>query len=232
MRASFIRRQGLRIAAMVMLALVSFVPTAAVRAAGNVTPIGGTYDEWGARWWQWAYGIPAAVNPLFDETGAQCGQGQSGPVWYLAGVYNASGTAVRNCNVPAGTALFFPVLNAEDDRLCPANNDSLQQLRSVAGGFTASATDLRAEVDGVPISGIAENHATAARSPVFQVDFPADNMFSGCGVAAGRYQPFVDDGYYVMISPPAAGAHTLHFHGSLPAQNFTLDITYHLMIGG
>ena len=216
-----------------MLALVSFVPTGAARAAGNVTPMGGTYDNWGARWWQWAYSIPAAVNPLFDETGAQCGQAQSGPVWYLAGVANVSGTAVRNCAVPAGTALFFPVINAEDDRLCPANSNSLQQLRAVAAAFTASATDMHAEVDGAPIAGIEQNHATAARSPVFQVNFPSDNVFSGCGVARhGRYAPFVDDGYYVMIPPLSAGPHTVHFHGSLPAQNFTLDITYHLTIGG
>lgn len=75
---------------------------------------GRSYGEWSAAWWQWAYGIPVPVNPLFDETGARCGTGQSGKVWFLAGVFNASGTAVRNdCEVPTGTALFVPILNGE-----------------------------------------------------------------------------------------------------------------------
>ena len=75
---------------------------AAGRAEGTkqrVLPVelrafGRSYGEWSAAWWQWAYGIPVPTNPLFDETGALCGNGQTGKVWFLAGVFNASGTAV------------------------------------------------------------------------------------------------------------------------------------------
>src|SRR5215216_5137022 len=50
--------------------------------------------EWSARWWQWLMSFPTDVNPGFDETGARCGYGQSGPVFFLVG----SNTSVeRTC---------------------------------------------------------------------------------------------------------------------------------------
>ena len=37
--------------------------------------------------------------------------GQSGSVWFLAGIFGG-GSATRTCAVPAGKALYFPVLNS------------------------------------------------------------------------------------------------------------------------
>jgi len=71
---------------------------------------GNSYGEWSARWLQWVFSIPAATNPAADTTGANCGEGQAGPVWFLAGTF--INTAVtRACTVPAGKALFFPLVN-------------------------------------------------------------------------------------------------------------------------
>ena len=36
---------------------------------------GYTAAEWSVQWWQWAYSIPVSNNPLFDESGALCGNG-------------------------------------------------------------------------------------------------------------------------------------------------------------
>lgn len=69
-------------------------------------PYGKTYGQWGADWWRWALSIPADSNPILDPTGASCGLGQSGPVWFLAGTGGAAVT--RECSVPAGRALFSP----------------------------------------------------------------------------------------------------------------------------
>src|SRR5207237_9991228 len=83
-------------------------------------PFGLTYGEWSAKWWQWAYSLPVDKNPFFDETTCKNGtNGQSGDVWFLTGVFNTSGTAVRPCDVPEGKALFFPILDYEGDNLCP-----------------------------------------------------------------------------------------------------------------
>ena len=40
-----------------------------------------------AQWQQWALSLPNDVNPLVDTTGALCGVGQRGPVWFLAGTF-------------------------------------------------------------------------------------------------------------------------------------------------
>src|SRR5688572_21522526 len=35
-----------------------------------------TFEEWSARWWQWALSIPVDKNPTLDQTGANCDVGQ------------------------------------------------------------------------------------------------------------------------------------------------------------
>jgi len=73
---------------------------------------GQTYSQWAASWWQWALSIPADISPLNDPTGANAAPGQSGHVWFLAGILGGSGgAATRSVAVPAGKALFFPILN-------------------------------------------------------------------------------------------------------------------------
>ena len=199
-------------------------------------PFGATYGEWAARWWQWAYKQPVDTNPLFDETGARIANGQSGKVWFLAGVINVSGSAVRTGTVPAGKALFFPILNFEADNLAPPMDPPLNEagLRALAKANIDGATDLRAEVDGRSITNLP---AYRVQSPVFSITFPNNNIFQffGFNVPAGTYSMpdgFVDDGYYLMLSPLSAGHHDIHFHGSVPDFGFTLDITYHLNVVG
>lgn len=72
-------------------------------------PYGLTYGEWSARWWQWIESIPKATNPNLDTTGADCAQGQTGPVWFLAGDFG--GTVVRHCTIPTGVSVLFPVID-------------------------------------------------------------------------------------------------------------------------
>jgi hypothetical protein len=71
-------------------------------------PYNFTYGEWTARWWQWGYSIPKNINPAYDNTGKDCAQGQSGPVWFLAGTYGHP--VERVCTVLVGKAILFPIL--------------------------------------------------------------------------------------------------------------------------
>ncbi|MBI4600614.1 MAG: hypothetical protein HY721_01505, partial [Planctomycetes bacterium] len=70
---------------------------------------GKSYGDWGGAWWAWALGIPAATNPVVDATGEHCDEGQSGPVWFLAGSFG--GSITRTCSVPAGKTIFLALLN-------------------------------------------------------------------------------------------------------------------------
>lgn len=42
-----------------------------------VKPYGMSYQEWSAKWWQWALSLPIDQNPFFDEQGA-CANGANG----------------------------------------------------------------------------------------------------------------------------------------------------------
>src|SRR5262249_22517496 len=102
---------------------------------------GHTYGQLSAAWWQYVFSIPAnppayTPNPLFDETGSNCGVGQSAsssPVFFLVGVFNTSGTATRTkCTVPGGKFLFFPMLNAEADNALATTELKQSQLITCA----------------------------------------------------------------------------------------------------
>src|SRR3954470_21116236 len=73
----------------------------------NSRPYGQSYGQWAVAWWQWALSVPAASNPVADTTGEFAGEGQSGPVWFVAGTFQNS--AERSFTVPAGKALLMPV---------------------------------------------------------------------------------------------------------------------------
>ena len=150
--------------------------------AGNPNPgvipphakaYGMTYGEWSAKWWQWAYSLPVDQNPFFDEDHncSNGANGQLGPVWFLTGVINISGTAVRDCTVPAGKALFFPILNAECATL-EGNGSTEAELRACTKGFMDFATDVAAEIDGVPIQNVQDYRAS---SPLFTYGPLPDN---------------------------------------------------------
>jgi hypothetical protein len=200
---------------------------------------GRTYSEWSAAWEQWADSIPVANHPLFHDN-IDCGVGQSGPVWFLGGKFCAlnetncgTSNVVRNCNLPAGKALYFPILNSEDSAL--EEHDPTKQiadLRMTVGAAMDNATDLSCEVDGAPILGLKMRFRV--QSPAFGFTIPNDNLFTALGegsFTAGAYFPGVDDGVYLMLAPLHPGHHMIHFHGFFPIYNFTLDITYHLTVG-
>ena len=196
----------------------------------NSSVLGKSYGEWGAEWWKWAVSIPLAINPMNDQTGANAAQGQSGSVWFLAGTFCPDlgqcnlATATRTCTVPAGKALFFPVLNGECSTY-EGNGTTYGELLACARGSGDIATGLECDVDGVPIKNLEAYRAT---SGLFTWGpLPGGNIF---GAPAGLTSPAVQDGYYIMLAPLPPGSHTIHFAGAFDGF-FALDVTYHLQIG-
>jgi hypothetical protein len=204
----------------------------AVGNAGNpgVAPpqshaFGKTYGEWGAAWWQWALALPNPVNPWFDETGDMIANGQSGHVWFLTGVINVSGTAVRQSTVPAGKALFFPVLNAECSNLegAPWYGGNEAELRECVVVGNPLGLWRFAEIDGVPVKNIDQYYAL---TPMFTFSVPADN---GLGVQGPATGISMSHGIWLMLEPLSVGTHIIHFGGGDPTA-FNLDITYILTV--
>src|SRR5262249_16120462 len=91
------------------LTLTLITLTASVATATSYPPA----SLLAAKWWQWVLETPASINPLLDSTGDNGAINQPhGNVWFLAG--NTGGTTVRNVTIPAGRALFFPIVNVFD----------------------------------------------------------------------------------------------------------------------
>ena len=204
-----------------------------------------TYAEWSAKWWQWVYSISASDNPLVDKNGSNAANGQSGPVWFLAGAYclqpcKTMATANRNVNVPEGKALFFPILNVESDdlNLTPPNGGSPltyneTQLRAFNEGFMALAKNMIAEVDGVSIKNLNPGLTSPYRtiSPVFTYHIPDNNIYNLFGVhlPAQDVPGVVADGVYLMVAPLPIGKHIIHFAGEFAGKGkilFGLNIHY------
>jgi hypothetical protein len=198
----------------------------------NARPYGLTYGDWSARWWQWALSIPATTNPLLDATGANCAEGQTGHVWFLAGTFG--GSATRTCTIPPGKAIFFPIINIvfgsgvfDCDPTNPGVPCDVAALRASAASVMNNPILLEAEVDGRPLRNL---NAYRAFSPVFSITHPSDSVF---GVAPGTYTPQISDGYWIMLAPLSAGTHTVHFKGIADffGTPFGTEVTYHLTVG-
>ena len=187
---------------------------------------GKSYPEWAATWWQRMSALPTDGHPLFDQTGEDCDNGQEGSVWFLHGVYNESGSAERDCTVPPGKALFFPILNVivnnfEED---PPLTD--EELLATAAFFGTGVTNLAAEVDGVALQNLDDYHG---HTDIFEVSAPADNIY---GYPGGGTSHAADDGIYLMLAPLSAGAHTVSFSGTFlfTAEEHGFDFEFNLSI--
>jgi hypothetical protein len=201
---------------------------------------GKTYADWSATWYQWVSSMPANANPLFDT--ADCSAGQSGPVFFLGGRYCSTTDpacptkpAQRSCIVPAGKALYFPVVNFQcidaEAKLgfCGNAGPYISQMRAFIGDGIDQTTNLGVTVDEKKLEG---NLKTDFRvqSTVFTA-LPNKNLYQATGekIKAGTYWG-VDDGIYVMLQPLPKGMHTINFEGTFPQYNFTLNFTYHLIV--
>ncbi len=207
----------------VILCLIMTMGTAQADPAKVGATAGKTYGEWTADWWQWMLSVPAAENPQDAQGEIDCGAGQSGPVWFLAGG-DAGRPIARSCRVPAGTRLFFPVVNmllynAAGESLTV--DDKRAQLEAVfgAGGSSGEprACDMFATIDGQQVARFTPE--ARVQSPPFALD-TGDGPF---GFPAGLTDPeAVSEGYWVMLPPLAPGAHTLEF-GARFCQAGSLD---------
>lgn len=196
---------------------------------------GHTYSEWNAAWWQWAYSFPPGEdqNPVQDPTGALAGLGQSGPVWFLAGTFGR--TATRTATIPAGKALFFPIINTLWINIPElGDNPWSDEQRAFAKGFLApfidNAFNLSCTIDGVAVANVASYRSVTADGSEYPITFGEVNLW---GLPAGTYGPSVDDAICLLIAPLKPGLHTIRFTAASEGSwggSFALDVTYNLTV--
>jgi hypothetical protein len=229
------------IACLTLLLLIAACSTAFAAKGNESKPVGNlgnpgvippdakahgmTYGEWSAKWWQWALSLPVDQNPWYDVDGS-CANGANGqlePVWFLTGVLGESNTAVRNCTVPAGKALFFPLINAECSTLEAPPFYCKDEATCLSCATSFNIGDVFAEIDEVPVHNL---ERYLVQSPLFSFTLPEENVW---GMPAGTGQS-VSNGYYLMLAPLSVGKHQIHFGGTYTDYNFSLEITYYLTV--
>ncbi|RZL33813.1 MAG: hypothetical protein EOP35_17080 [Rubrivivax sp.] len=196
-------------------ALLLGVPIARAQTAPLLPPgkpiAGVSQEDWSKRWWRWAMSFDDDESPVADRDGRFCAEGQSGPVWFLAGTYGTART-IRSCHVPAGKTLFFPLINyiayEPDDA-----DESCASLKRRAAALTPAPDALLLDVNGKRFTGLAAHRQATRRC--FQMADDDDTRAAG-------------NGFYVALGPLKKGRYTLNFGGILPgmsqAVTYTLDV--------
>ena len=183
-----------------------------------------TYGEWGAEWWKAAFAIPVedGSHPVFAGGAFEGPEG----VLFLAGA--GPGPDIK-ITIPAGTPIFFPVINAECSVFepDPFHGHDEASLRACANGHIDQTSDRFAVIDGVPVKKL---DSYRVESPLFQFGpLPADNIL---GAPAETTSDSVDAGVYLLLEPLSVGMHTLHFGGTFhqPPPGFTINTTYNITV--
>jgi len=219
-----------RLVAVIAVCLLSFPafvsaqpPEARHGREGAALPPGG--DPYGQSYGEWAIHAPTPVNPLADTTGEHCAVGQQGHVWFLAGSLNTDTPVVRHCTIPAGRALFFPVVNIVRIGFPDDPPITADEIGAAIDPLIAEATGRDVLVNGVAIPDLPRYLVTF---PLFSAKAPADNIVGYPGKAV--FSPCLDEGFYVMLTPLARGSHTIVIRGT--SAFGTQDVTHFLDVRG
>ena len=185
-------------------------------------PYGTSFPVWTAKWWQWFIGIPNSEQPFPDTTGTKCNTNQAGPVWYLVG---SAGKVERNCTIPSGKAILFPILNTECSYLESPTLKNEEELRKCAVDADKDAV-LSASVDNREIKNIDKYKIT---SGLFNVTYPRDPVFP----TNSNFSQAVSDGWFIMLEPLKPGQHEIKFTASqignpTTGESTVMDVTYQL----
>jgi hypothetical protein len=184
----------------------------------NFHPFGKSWEKWAAMWCSWLLSIPKKENPAIDETGKYCSINQKNEnVWFLAGTFGNIVPVNRKCTIPAGKAIFFPILEKEDSFQEDPDLKTEEDLKTRARDATNRMVQIEATIDGKRVYQL-ENYRV--QSEVFDLTFPEDNVYN---IRPGLTRS-VCDGYWIFIKPLQTGMHYIHFKGETSLDEaFTLD---------
>lgn len=214
----------------------------------NSTAYGKTYDEWATEWWLWATELPADdTHPLIADGAMDCSPGQEGKVWFLGGVYSDSDTAERECEVPVGKALFFPVVNVLCSPLVgdfgplPLLKCPLNPLAYDWPGTDFQVRPLFASIDGVEVENL-EDYYTLSQETFHIGPLPDPSLlfseFHPEWAPPGAEGDAATGGYYLLLPPLSKGEHDIIFEGEIefldpagdPFWYFYTKATYNLTV--
>lgn len=195
-------------------------------AAPDTNPLGLSYGEWAAKWWQWVYSIPRDQNPLYDETGENCAVKQIGSVWFLVGTFG--GSITRECTIPSNTSLFFPLINTECS-IAGGDGKTEEELKRCATANIDRMINIDLVIDGKKIENLGDYRA---QSQLYNITLPSDNIM---GVSP-QTTSSIAEGYWIFLNPLSPGEHEIKFGGQagdltvVSNMNFATESIYRLTV--
>ena len=215
-----------RRAAMLAAALAALAPGVRAASAPALPPspvidaddfvLDHSQVEWSESYLQWIAAFPRGSSPVSDTTGALCDAKQQGDVWFLA-TSDGTGPVTRACTVPVGKTLFVPIAHTTE-RSGNREPDCPSMARIAAANLSQHVSQLALSIDGVPVAGLARHRLA----------------IGDCFAPGVRQSPrstartSVADGWYVMLQPLPAGAHTLAIGARF--DSMALSVTYKLEV--
>jgi hypothetical protein len=217
-----------------ILALSVIVLPVTASSSVNIHPPGSkpynlTYADHAKNFWKWTLAIPASENPVNDQTGEKCSNGQTNSnssVFYLS--FNNGGKSERKCTVPTGTALLIPVMQvAITDKDIPGA--SIEELDSATKKDQDSVNSLYLKI-GDKEYNYNDLLKYRTHTDAFDVVWADKAIF---GIIDGGPAKAVADGFYIITEPLKNGTYPIHFKSSLICPdpdcadpNFVQDIQY------
>jgi len=164
-------------------------------------PVSGSAELQGT-WWTWAASEPEETNPVADDDGSACGRNQPEDVWFLAGTFG--GEAERECTVPEGRPIAFPLVNYFGDAQdCTAFMDDAEGTALLDGSPVEPEVH---EGESITVRGLEGNAVTGARERF---------TTTGCGL-------------WVQLPALGLGQHILKIAGR--SGDFSVGVEYRLTV--
>lgn len=179
---------------------------------------GASLPDWATRYWAWLLPKAPERSATEDTTGEFCADGQSGPVWYLAGA-DAKSHITRNCHIARGKYLLLPALAQMVYRTKGEGECARYERERIAEQASFSVRATYIVLDGERFDGLDD----------FRPFTPKCTSIRGT-----LGEVVVDDaiffGSWVMLQPLPPGEHVISFGGELPATNTYRAVTYRLTV--
>lgn len=175
-------------------------------------PFNISLPEWTSIWWKWFHSIPRDRNPAADTTGKYCRLYQENPdVWFLAGTLG--GSAIRNCKIPFGKALFLPIITSVFSYVLDPHLKSIEELTKAVEKDIDTSDCLSFTLDNKYIVNLDQLRIKSK---------PFDEIIDGVRTTS------VSDGFWIFLKPLSEGNHIIQFSGK--NIDFFNEVTYHLSV--
>ena len=184
----------------------------------NSKPLGISYAEWSARWWQWLLTIPKCCSPAIDLSGkyATIGQSNSNVLFLCQTIENAKRMPRRKIRIRKGTCIFLPIINWVSNFYEHGKSD--KELIKTANTKMDVIGNLEFFLNGVSVTGLDKYRYL---SKFFTVDLPEDNILD---LPAGKTS-LVSDGYWVFTKPITANT-GISTYGSCSSRLTKIGVYY------